>query len=300
METIDDRIIDCHVHVFPPEFVHDRADLLEKDPWFASLYSSPTATMATVDDVVADMDRDGVDQAVVFGFAFHDQGLCRLMNDYVIEAVARFPERVAGLCCVSPEVSGAVAEVERCLDAGLKGCGELAPDGQCFAPAWIGSTGRSPGVVPAGGPVGRSGVAEVAACLVERDLPLIMHSNEPVGHEYPGKGCFTPEACYAFAAAHPGLKIVFAHMGGGLFLYELMPEVRAVLERAYYDTSAVPYLYDPRVYQVAVSCVGAGKILFGSDYPLLPLPRYREGIDTLDAASRVAVLGANAQELFGL
>ena len=47
----------------------------------------------------------------------------------------------------------------------------------------------------------------------------------------------------ALAQAYPGLTIVFAHLGGGLFLYETMPEVRNVLAGVYYDTAAVPYLY---------------------------------------------------------
>ena len=48
-------------------------------------------------------------------------------------------------------------------------------------------------------------------------------------------------------------------MGGGLFLYELMPEVRASLTYAFYDTAAVPLLYDPFIYRAAVSVVGAAQ-----------------------------------------
>ena len=301
-------IVDAHVHVFPPELIRDRASFLDRDPWFASLYASPGATMATAEDVVAAMDADGVGTAVVFGFAFRDQGLCRLTNDYVLEAVKTHPGRIVGLCCVSPEMPGAVAELERCLDAGLRGCGELAPDGQGFAAQWIGAAGGGAGgaraVPPAPrqdqGPTLDPGSRTWPPVWLERDLPLLIHSNEPVGHGYAGKGRFTPEACFAFASAHPDLTIVFAHMGGGLFLYELMPEVRQALARVYYDTTAVPYLYGPEVYEVAVACAGAGKFLFGSDFPLLPPRRYREGLGRLDAVSQAAVLGENARKVFRL
>ena len=121
-----------------------------------------------------------------------------------------------------------------------------------------------------------------------------------MGHEYPGKGRFTPEACFAFAAAHPDLTIVFAHMGGGLFLYELMPEVRETLAHVYYDTTAVPYLYGPEVYEMAVSCAGAEKFLFGSDFPLLPPRKYWQGLDRLDDASRAAITRDNARKVFRL
>ena len=227
--------------------------------------------------------------SVVFGFAFRDQGLCRLVNDYVIDAVGRYPGRLAGLACVSPEAPGATRELERCLDLGLKGCGELMPDGQGFAAAWCSN-----------GPRPAKGFTTLAQCLEERRAPLLLHSNEPVGHHYAGKGDFTPEACFAFAKAFPDLTLVFAHMGGGLFLYELMPEVRAVLANVHYDTSAVPYLYYPEVYEVAVSCAGANKMLFGSDYPLLSPARYQDGFERLAPEARVAVLAGNARKVFSL
>jgi hypothetical protein len=210
---------------------------------------------------------------------------------------------LAGLACVSPDAPGAVSELERCLDAGLRGCGELMPDGQGFGEAWVGAgSGSRAGGPDACGPGnrGRAGLAALAGCLRERDLPLLMHANEPVGHHYPGKGGFTPEACFAMAQAHPGLTIVFAHMGGGLFLYELMPEVRGTLANVYYDTSAVPHLYGPEVYAMAVSSAGHEKVIFGSDYPLLPPGRYLEGLDRLAPSARAAVRGDNARKVFRL
>jgi len=291
----ESRLVDAHAHVFPEEIIRDRAAYLELDEWFGLLYGSPDARMVTADDVVAQMDDAGVEMSLVFGFAFRDQGLCRMVNDYVIEAVIRHPSRLAGLACVSPEAPGAAGELERCLDLGLRGCGELMPDGQGFGRAWgAGGGARGRDARPPGG------IATVAGCLTERGLPLLLHANEPVGHHYAGKGDFTPEACFAVAKAFPELTIVLAHMGGGLFLYELMPEVRAVLGRVYYDTSAVPYLYGPEVYSVAVSCAGEEKIIFGSDYPLLPPGRYREGLDRLDPGARSAVSADNARRVFSL
>lgn len=287
-------MIDAHVHIFPPDLVSDRSPYLARDPWFRVLYQSPSARMVTADQLIVSMDAEGVEQSVVFGFAFQDQGLCRLVNDYVLEAVAAYPRRLVGLCCVSPDKPGAVPELERCLDAGMRGCGELAPDGQGFCDAFL------PGAARGESSVARAGLGAVAACLSERGLPLLVHSNEPLGHDYPGKGRFTPEAALELAAAFPELTIVCAHMGGGLFVYELMPEVKTVLARVHYDTSAVPYLYRPDVYHVAVASAGAGKILFGSDYPLLPPGRYREGLDSLDRQARTAVIQDNARRVYGL
>jgi predicted TIM-barrel fold metal-dependent hydrolase len=261
-----DGWVDAHVHIFPPELIERREGYLSRDERFAALYCSPRARMATADEVVAHMDECGVAQSIVFGFPFKDQGLCRMVNDYVLEAAATRSGRLAGLACVWPTGPGAVAELERCLNAGLRGCGELAPDD---------------------GPQDREGLAGVAAILRERGLPLLLHANEPVGHEYPGKSRFGPEACVA-------------HMGGGAFLYEAMPELRPVLADAYYDTSAVPYLYDTGIYRAAEATAGAHKVLFGSDYALLSPARYREGLSGLCPDTRAAICGDNARKVFKL
>jgi predicted TIM-barrel fold metal-dependent hydrolase len=121
-----------------------------------------------------------------------------------------------------------------------------------------------------------------------------------VGHKYPGKGDNTPGPCFEFARRHPDLDILYAHMGGGLFLYELMPEVRKVLSRVYYDTSAVPYLYGRDLYSVASTVAGPEKIVFGSDYPLLSPARYLRETEDLDEPLRRAVLGGNMQALLSL
>lgn len=276
-------LVDAHTHVFPPEMILHREAYLERDARFGSLYRSPKAAMVSADDLVGRMDENGVDLCVMVGFPFADLGLCRLVNDHIVEAVGRFPGRLAGLACVALEAPGAAAELDRCLDAGLRGCGELAPD---------------PREVHPGKQRGRGGLASIACSLRERGLPLLVHASEPFGHQYPGKGRFTPEACFALAQAHPGLTVIFAHLGGGLFLYEAMPEVRRTLADVFYDTAAVPYLYDPGVYEACLATAGSQKLIFGSDYPLLTPGRYREGLSRLDPDARAAMQSGNARRVF--
>lgn len=275
-------VIDVHVHVSSPELIAGREAYLERDEWFRLLYENPKSRLVTREQVLSEMDDTGVDRSVIFGFAFRDQGLCREANDYVIEAVRAYPDRFTGFACVSPEVPGAVQELERCLDAGLAGCGELFPDGQRFDL------------------VGSPGLDLIAEVLRQRGLPLNLHANEPVGHPYPGKGDNTPGPCYEFAHRHPQLDIILAHMGGGLFFYELMTEVRVTLARVYYDTSAVPYLYRRDLYSIAATTAGVHKLLFGTDYPLLSPRRYLADTEILDATFRQALFGGNAAKLLGL
>ncbi len=273
------RVVDAHVHIFPPQMIAERNSYLSRDDRFAALYADPRARMATAEEVVAEMDRTGVATSVVFGFAFKDQGLCREVNDYVLASTRTHKGRLAGLACTSPGTPGSVREVVRCLDAGMRGCGELTP----------GATAAD-----------LEELTEIAGLLRERELPLLVHANEPVGHDYPGKSGFGPEACVACAQAYPGLSLVFAHLGGGAFLYEAMPELRHTLADVYYDTSAVPYLYDPGIYHAAAATAGIRKVLFGSDYPLLSPARYREGLSGLSSEARTVILGDNARKVFRL
>ena len=54
-----------------------------------------------------------------------------------------------------------------------------------------------------------------------------------------------------------------------IFAAALMPEVKEALRNVYFDTAAAPFLYTADVFSTVERLVGADKILFGSDYPLL-------------------------------
>ena len=278
-------IIDAHTHIFPAEISEQRERYRDRDLWFAQLYEDPRAQTATAEDLIAVMDRDGVDWAVVCGFAWQDQGLCREHNDYLLEVVARYPDRLIGMAIVQPRaVREAPIELERCLEAGLRGLGELMPDGQGFS---LEETGL---LVP------------LAELLQERGLPLLTHVSEPFGHDYRGKGHTSPQQVMALAESLPHLNIICAHRGGGLPFYELMPEVAEVLHNVYYDSAASPYLYRWSIFPLAVNMVGAHKILLGSDYPLIRPRTYLLHLEQLPLSEqdRRMILGENAARLWGI
>jgi predicted TIM-barrel fold metal-dependent hydrolase len=227
-------IIDFHTHITAPEIIARRDDYLVRDVWFRELYANPNARLSSAEDLIAAMDRDAVQQAVVFGFGWRDMDLCRRDNDYVIEAVARYPDRLIGFATVNPGTGAeAVGEIERCAAAGLCGVGELMPDGQGY----------------------RLDDEKVMAPIVEvamaHGLVLLTHCSEPVGRLYPGKGTVTPDEVIRFARLFPDVTLVCAHWGGGTIFYELMPDVARVMCNVYYDTAASLYLYQDDIFELA-------------------------------------------------
>jgi predicted TIM-barrel fold metal-dependent hydrolase len=139
------------------------------------------------------------------------------------------------------------------------------------------------------------------ALSIERALPVLVHGSEAVGHAYAGKGTTTPDQLLAFSQRFPDATCVFAHWGGGLPFYGLMPEVRRAFANVYFDSAASPLLYDRRVFDVVVRSVGVEHVLFGSDYPLLPVNQVAEQVRaTLDVDAASSVLRGNAARLLGL
>jgi predicted TIM-barrel fold metal-dependent hydrolase len=273
--------IDFHVHVTPQDISAHLHRYVQKEPYFALLAASPRNKFATADEVVQELDRVGFDQAVIFGFGFRDMGLCREVNDYVIAQVQKYPTRLIGYMALVPNQRDMERELDRCHRAGLRGIGELFPAGQDFRIDEASDTRRFAG-----------------ACL-ERGLPVLVHTNEPVGHYYPGKTAVLLQALDRFVENNPDLIIIFAHWGGGLLFYEAMPEQRKKYRNLYYDTAASVFLYDAGIYRGACALGLAEKILFGSDFPLLSPARYSKGIEAsgISEAHKALLLGGNAQRL---
>ena len=189
--------------------------------------------------------------------------------------------------------SAALDELQRCLDGGMCGVGELNPYAQGFS-------------------LDDADFLRLVEACIDNAIPLNLHVSEEVGHYYPGKSTTPLRHYYRLAERYPELKLILAHWGGGLIFYELMAKVRRTLKNVWYDTAASPLLYPTKkIFPVALACLDHRKILYGSDYPLLLYPRRQPEPDfqpflaqigelALDDAIYEDIMGRNMARLLGI
>jgi hypothetical protein len=277
--------IDIHTHLFPEAIRNNRNAWFAGEPAFKLLYDSPKSRMSGAEELIQVMDEQGIDRSVVFGFPWISLETARRNNDYIIKSVNRHSDRLIGFCCMDPGQPGAENEVLRCLDQGLKGVGELA-----FYQAGIDETALA-------------ALKPIMDICRNRDVPVMIHTNEPIGHIYPGKAPMTLEQIYRMVRRFPDNDLILAHWGGGILFYALLKkEVRETLKRVWFDTAASPFLYNAAMYREAVAIIGPDKILFGSDYPLLKPARYVAEMENagIDHTVIEQIMGGNSRKLLGI
>ncbi|MGZ3539025.1 MAG: amidohydrolase family protein [Thermodesulfobacteriota bacterium] len=278
-------IIDCHTHIFPEEVRKDRTSFCKRDEGFSFIYKDPKSRMVGVEDLIASMDESGIDRSVICGFPWNRPDLCSLHNQYLMASASRYPSRlIVFVSLLFSNRDWSAKELDRALKGGAKGVGEVAFYRDEMASQDIYS------------------MKPILTQMEKQGVPLLLHTNEPIGHSYPGKGRTPLERFYELILSFPNLAIILAHWGGGLPFYELMPEVAKVMANVYYDTAASPFIYSRKIYAIAREIVGAEKIFFGTDFPLISPRRYFKELEesSLSKQDLEKILGLNFSRRFGL
>ncbi len=264
------QIWDCHTHLFPPEIYHNWDKYAARDSTFANLTRKPANGKGTeeawvdIEEALACADEAGVWGLGMQGWYWNDPGLMRMHNDYMAESLKKYPHRLCGFMSINPRFGEeALKEIERCAKLGFSGIGELGPGGNGF-------TFESPEFL------------QVLDSAQLYDLPVCIHCGEPVGHMYPGRDMTPLAPLPELIKQRPGLKLILAHMGGGLPFYEMNPKYRGAFGNVCYDFATNPLLYDIRSIRAVIHMIGPERLLFGSDFPLLLYPgKCREADMTL-------------------
>jgi predicted TIM-barrel fold metal-dependent hydrolase len=293
-------LVDAHVHLYPQEVSADPAGWAARmgEPLWAEMVLPRGGRRvrqgwADAERLLRDMDAAGVERAVLLGWYWERPSTCAWQNRYYAGCVRAHPDRLTAFATVQAEAGErALDEMRRARDEGLSGLGEMCP--------W------AFGMTPLGGFWPR--VFEEAMAM---GWPVNLHVTDPAGRRYPGRVETPLGDVVALAEAMPELRLVLAHFGGGLLFHELNPHCRRVLGNAVYDTAAAPLLYRGEVFAAAVEAVGAERLLFGSDYPLLVRPSEQTEPDLrrvvadvraagLAPSDEALVLVGNARRVFGL
>ncbi|MGH9242741.1 MAG: amidohydrolase family protein [Acidimicrobiales bacterium] len=303
-------IIDCHSHLFPPEWApsgrmpvetFDVAALLERQ-------EEAGVAMSVISDPhiwYGELDPGSIERT-------------REYNDFVAAVMQDRPDRLVGLGSVTPWRGDAhLEEAERAV-----------------------STLRLPGLAVATSDRGAYLDAvpeEFWRWIDERDVPIFLHpggsvvGQELMGAYRLGEVCGRPLdttltlarfILMGFMERFGRLRLLCAHAGGAIcaiadrldFGHELRDyaplgpwgEVRlaqppsAFVARLYVDTVT----YGPAPLRLALDRVGVDRVLYGSDSPPVPFPLARSvGVVRalgLDGGDEARLLGANARAVFGL
>jgi uncharacterized protein len=281
-------IIDCHVHLYPPEVNRDPAAwaVAQGEPHWAELClrrrkdGRDVQTFPSVDQLLRDMDAAGVNKAVLLGWYWESHAACVGQNKFYADCMREHPDRLAAFATVQPK-AGAMAFEEACraMDDGLLGFGELSPHSQHFDlddRVW----------------------RQILALAAEWKVPVNLHVTDPGSRRFPGRVDTPLEDFTRLAREFPAVNFILAHWGGGLAWSPLA----AALPNVWFDSAASPLLYGPEVWTKAPPARG----MFGSDYPLILYPKTEAvpGFGGLlteaeTAGASAAVLGGNATQLFG-
>lgn len=164
---------------------------------------------------------------------------CRRANDMVIELVANNPGLAYGFCYANPlHGQSAVEEVRRCV----------AEHGMVGVKLWIACPCTDERVFP------------IAEAAIELGVPIMQHCYVRIENNLVGES--TPADVAALARFYPELKLIMAHMA---LNWEFGVDSVADCPNVTVDTSG----FDPEAGSIeyAVSRMGAGRVLYGSDAP---------------------------------
>jgi|LSQX01.1.fsa_nt_gb predicted TIM-barrel fold metal-dependent hydrolase len=213
----------------------------------------------TGEELVARMDRAGVDKAVIFPF------IERPDNDFIAQAVSEFPNRLIGFACVNPWADNAIDEIERAVR-------RLHLKGLKLHPVLHGFAMDNHGVVD---PIFKK-------CM-ELDIPIIAHGT--------GDNPFSmPHQFEEMARTFPDVTLIMAHAG---FMQATDQAIRTAkrCKNVILDMTAANSVD----VSDSVEAVGPERVLLGSDTPFMDLEveMLKVKLALPDPAARKLVMGEN-------
>ena len=277
------KAIDLHVHLPMQEWL-DKAigpHLEATEAYFRARV--PRRTIEEVAQEYASRDILGIvldwDDESVSGRGF-------MGNDWLASLAERFPGVLMGFGSVDPFAPGAVAEMERCRDLGIKGLKfhptmqRFDPGERRFSPLWTKAE-----------ELGLICLFHTGTCGIAAGTPGA--GGTKIRYSHPG-------FLDSIGADFPGLTLVAAHFGWPWFMECLAIALHK--SNVFIELSGwAPKYLPPEVVREIGKRLN-GQTLFGSDYPFISLDRWFQEFENLGLSeeARHAILVENASRLLGL
>ena len=195
-------------------------------------------------------------------------------NDALLALIREHPDLISGYACVNPNYTAhAVAEIDRCIEAGMIGI-KLAASRRANDPLLD--------------PVGES--------ARRHRVPVLQHIWQHRRHEWPGQEASDAVELAALAVRHRQVPFILAHIGGGGDWTHSLDAIGPV-DNIYVDLSGSGV--DGGMLEACVDAVGAGRLLWGSDITMCTgLAKLRHLESMLSTDSIEQVRWRNAASIF--
>jgi len=254
--------IDAHTHILPPT----------QSIW--GVLSWPP------EQLLQRMNENGIDKAVVVNAGLFLPEEIKTVNNFVAEAVKKYPDRLVGFAsCVPPLGDFAIQELKRCVqELGMKGIKLYPPKPEYLIDSAV--------------------VYPVVEAATKFKIPITIHS------DFSNATC-TPYQVARLADRFPEATLIMAHMGLHSDLYMFTPDIVKRYENVVLDTAATPdhpnYTFvDP------IRTLGLGRVVFGSD--ALPLDQavalkkleMAEKLWGLTKEEKKHIIGENMARILGI
>jgi len=220
----------------------------------------------SLEQMIARMDAAGIERALLIAAKVgsrHHPACYQVPYEMVADAVQKYPERFSGLAGVDPtEGMAGVRQLETAVrDYGFIGAHsyphwfELAPDHARYYPFY-------------------------AKC-VELDVPIQLQVGQSMVYDksYPRRSVGRPISLDAVACDFPELKLIGIHVG--IPWTDEMIAMAWKHANVFIGCDAHRPRYWPESFVKFINSYGQDKVLFGTDFPVLPFEQTRTDIEAL-------------------
>jgi predicted TIM-barrel fold metal-dependent hydrolase len=235
-------IIDFHTHAFPEKIAARTLEVLRKGSMNVSGIDCTPSTDGTAGGLVMELDRSGVDMAVVLPIATKPEQT-ETINRVAAAMHEQSKGRLISFGSLHPSAENAPDEVDRAVMMGIRGI-KLHPEFQMTdidSPSSIAVLHRA----------------------AKNKIPVVIHAGRDIGLPPPVHSA--PDMILRALDAVPDLTLVAAHLGGWMMWDEVANKLCGA--PLYFDTAFISSYIEPSLARDIIHAHGAKKVLFGSDCP---------------------------------